>query len=143
LIARLRPPFEPLAHFGKYIATAAGALLTLFGASLLFHWTELTEIVFVILFLGGFVMLNRVVFLLYSVRVYENGLEQDIPRSWNKSVYLPWNRLAEHHWEGNILRYSRPANSFIVLRDGRWPSSYPVLFFPSALQVPAEQVQQI
>lgn len=146
LVARLSPPFEPFGKYRAYGWAATGAFLALLGVSLRLDWAQLTVSLLACLFWGGIFLLNRVVFLLRSVRVYENGLEQDIPRSWNKSVYLPWHSLTEYHWEGDILHYSWPVNGVMILRDGRWPSSWPMFYFvilPKALRAPAGQNRRI
>lgn len=143
LVATLRPPFELFGRYGMTGWLAGGTLVTLFAVSLIFGWTQVSLTLLGCLFFGMLFFLNRVVFVLSSVRVYKNGLEQDIRRSWNKSAYLAWERLTESHWEGDILRYTWPRDGLMILRDGQWPSSWPLLYFPKALRVPARQVEQI
>jgi len=135
LVATLRPPFDPL---GRYRAAVLAVVAVI---ALLAVWQfarggimAALPLVQVLIF-GAFVALIRTVFQLSPVRVYEHGIELDIPRSINKSVYLPWSQVDRYEIDAHRLRYTWRPEGLIVLRDGRDPARWPYLYFPRALRI--------
>jgi hypothetical protein len=129
----------PLAIFGRYrkqclALTAILALIFVF--SLFAGLTQTALGSAVLLVAGGFIALGRLITLAAKAAVFENGIEMDIPKSLNKSVYLPWSRMSDYRWAGNVLRYGMPAGACIVLRSGKWQTSWPYWYFPTALKIP-------
>src|SRR5215471_15850671 len=106
LLARLKPPFEPLGRYRIPVLAAIGALVLLYALSAHLERRDWALALAAIVVLALFVLLNRVFFLLMPVSVYENGLEIDLPRSWNKSAYLAWQDLTTYRFEGSVLHYA-------------------------------------
>jgi len=81
----------------------------------------------------------------HMVRMYENGFEMDLPRSWSNTFFLPFRRIRRCCWDDGMLRYERGEGGPIVLRKDLRPGSMPVafLFFPRALRVPADEITRL
>jgi hypothetical protein len=136
LIALVRPPFELFGAHRKWWLAGVAGFAALFALALSMGWAEVALYAAGVPLFCGFVLLSLVISQLHTVRVWEHGLEVDIPKSWNKSVYLPWSAIAQYGWEGNILWYMPRRDGFIVLKDGKWPARWPFPDFPCRLNVP-------
>jgi hypothetical protein len=136
LIASLRPPFDLL---GPHRLAIVAVFVTV---GLLWVWRfaqggiMATLPLSQVLLVGGFAAITRAAVLLSSVRVFEHGIERDIPRSMNKSVYLSWERIDHYQIDGHALRYRWRRGALTVLRDGRYPARWPHWYFPRALTLP-------
>ena len=125
-------------------------------------WQGLGALVFLFSMvpLGGVISLLAPQVILRTVRIYENGLERDLARSWNECMFLPWREVQDYRWEGNVLRYSWRENGILLFRSGRSESCEPLtgvkpgIFydffqpsfyygFPNAIQVPDDKADLV
>jgi hypothetical protein len=146
LLACVYPPFEP---FGRYrgiwwfFVGAAVLVVLLLLLSVLLPSPVLTGCLFLSLFPIGLVLLSGATFLLTSVRIYENGMEMDIVRSGNKSLFLSWDRMSDYQFEGDIFHFAWQENGLTVLADGSAPAAWPYFNFPRKLRVPDARVEGV
>lgn len=152
LVTNLSPPFWPGERFRDVTLAAGAAIVLLMAVSNWLGWTEVTSYSTLPLIAGGILLWLRVGVVLNSVRVYDNGLERDIPRrrtlipSVRRSWYLPWDQVEGYRWDGDILNYSWRAGGLTLLKDGKSSDSrrvYNFSDFPSRLRVPAERAGSI
>jgi hypothetical protein len=136
------PPWNPT--LGYAFGSAIGVLLVLLGLSIQHHWKDgVVAVVFAIFFCLAALAGTLLVRIPRSIRLYEHGLEVDIPRSMNKSAWLPWSALLKYEWEGDVLRYAWQPNGVIVLAGGRQPARWPMGSFPNAVRIPPQQQSEV
>ncbi len=144
LVTRARAPFSLFGRHRSRWSAAAALVFLIFIVSVRRGWPQAAGYSGAVLVLGVIVLLNKLAFIaLSTVRVFENGLEMDIPRSVDKSVFVPWNLIEEWSWNHNILRYRPRRDAYIVLRNGKWKAVWPFLYFPVELRIPENQVQVV
>jgi|GEM_PF-5552230 hypothetical protein len=143
LLTSLSPPFEPFGPYRNISLLLAAVATALFGVSLKQGWIELAGSLGGLLFTAAFFLANRTALLLTTIRVYENGLEMNIPRSINKTVYLPWDCLMDYRFEGNLFFYTYKPNGLKVLTNGRSPASWPYFCFPKKLKISDTQTVEL
>jgi len=129
---------------GYSFGSAIGVLLVFLGLAMQRRWQggivfAAGGIFFCLAALLGLLLLR----IPRQIRVYEHGLEVDIPRSMNKSAWLPWSALVKYEWEGDILRYSWDPNRLVVLANGRERARWQAGSFPNAVCIPPQQQSQV
>jgi hypothetical protein len=135
-LTKLRPGFGSFARYWVFLLGGAGATSLLLTIAIAIGWMEVAIQLGGILLFGVLALANWLFLLSVPVRVHQNGLEMDIPRSLDRSVYLPWEHMVECRIDGDTLHYRWQENGLIVLRAGTLPAAWPVLHFPRSLAIP-------
>ncbi len=93
-----------------------------------------------------------------TVRVYENGLERNVAKTWSQQMFLPWSEITNYEWKGDILHIrwrekaflhfkgseTRTARKLDGVRPGiRYDYFKPSFYygFPADLHVPPDKAE--
>jgi hypothetical protein len=136
LVAEVRAPFDLLGRYRVAILVALGVVVCIAAVEIARGAVASLLPLGNLLIIALLVLANRVWFLLCPVRVYEHGIEIDIPRSGNKSAYLAWEHIQHYELDEHGLRYTWVPKGVTVLRNGYAPAWWPILYFPRALRIP-------
>jgi hypothetical protein len=136
LVAEVRAPLDLLGRHRVAILVTLGVVVCIAAVQIARGAVASLLPLGNLLVIALLVLANRVWFLLCPVRVFEHGIEIDLPRSGNKSAYLAWEQIQHYELDEHVLRYTWRPNGVIVLRNGDEPSRWPILYFPRAIRIP-------
>jgi len=122
-------------------------------------WIALILAVLCMLGFGALLLKPEVV--VREVRVYENGLERQMPRdAQDRRIFVPWAAVEEYRWDSDVLRFQCGGSEYYLF-VGEEPASSRLLQgvktgilynfihlgsyhgFPAEVQVPLEYVPDV